>query len=52
MIQQTIDDRRELLEELEDHPLVEDVDATRDGFKTVILRLGEVDNSGGERADV
>lgn len=41
-----IDERREFLEELRDHPLVEDIDFTRDGFQTVILRLGDGSHGG------
>lgn len=35
----TIDERRELKRELEEHPLVDDVDFTRDGYQTLILSL-------------
>lgn len=42
----TTEDRRELKRELEEHPLVDDVDFTRDGFKTLVLRLR--DSAGGE----
>jgi len=36
-------ERRELVQELRDHPLVEDVDFTRDGYQTVVLELGDPD---------
>ncbi len=38
-----VDARREFVQWLQDRPFVEDVDYTRDGFKTVVLELGEVD---------
>jgi hypothetical protein len=40
----TVDDRRELKRDLEDHPLVENVDYTRDGYQTLVLHL-----QGGQR---
>lgn len=41
-------ERRELIEELDDHPLVESIDWTRDGFETVILHLDDTERTGGE----
>ncbi|QLD84591.1 hypothetical protein HWV23_02605 [Natronomonas halophila] len=41
-----VDARRELLEELRGHELVEDIDFTRDGFQTVILHLGDPSEGG------
>ena len=41
-----IDERRELVQELEDDPRVKDVDFTRDGYQTVVLELA--DSDGGE----
>lgn len=35
-----VDDRREFVQELEEHPLVDGVDFTRDGYETVILDMG------------
>lgn len=35
----TNEDRRELMQELEEHPLVDDADFTRDGFQTLVLHL-------------
>jgi len=34
-----VDERRELVREIEEHPLVGDVDFTRDGFQTVIVHM-------------
>jgi hypothetical protein len=36
-----IEARRELVQELRERPIVDEVDFSRDGYQTVLLRLGE-----------
>jgi len=38
---EAVDKRREFFRELRDHPMVEEADFSRDGFRTVVLRLVE-----------
>jgi hypothetical protein len=35
----TVDDRHAFVQELKDDPRVEDLDFTRDGYRTVVLQL-------------
>lgn len=36
-----LEQRREFVKELREHPLVDDVDFTRDGYQQVVLDLGQ-----------
>jgi len=43
--------RKRLVKSLEAHPLVEDIDYTRDGYQTVVLSLGTPDADAPDELD-